>query len=125
MGEAKSSVGLWGSWKTSLLCHGEKQPTVFMHGVQFRSEQETERGSQTRYDKSAKHLDETAGNNLNSACYGGTVLSGNGLHWGTWSGYELCPDGAAICGIKTKVEGNQGPSDDTALNKVVFYCCLL
>ena len=129
MGEARSSVGLLGAWKTPLLCHGEDQPTIFMRGVQFRSEQETRfkvsMNDILERNMTGRHLDETAGNNLNSACYGGTVLSGNGLHWGTWSGYELCPENAAICGLKTKVEGNQGASDDTALNKVVFYCCLL
>ena len=112
MGEVRSSVGLYGNWQTPLLCHGEEEPVAFMRGVQFRSEKETKANGKPR------HMDETAGNNLNSACYGGTVLSGNGLHWGTWSGYELCPDNTAICGIKTRVEGNQG-----ALNKVAFYCC--
>ena len=116
MGTASSKVGLWGTWQNSLLCGYDGQLPRFLRGVQFRSEKET---------KKEKHVDETAGNNLNGACYNGTVLSGAGTHWGTWSNYELCPSDTAVCGLRTQVEGNQGPSDDTALNQVIFYCCNL
>ena len=48
-----------------------------------------------------KHLDETAGNNLNMACSHGSVLAGNGENFGTWSNFEMCPEGQAVCGIRT------------------------
>merc|ERR1712243_135115 len=70
-------------------------------------------------------IDETAGNNLNGACIGGTVLVGDGTHWGMWSSYSLCPANSAICGLRTKVERNQGVSDDTSLNRLTLYCCAL
>ena len=48
-----------------------------------------------------RHLDETAGNNVNMACSHGSVLAGNGENYGTWSDFEMCPEGSAVCGIRT------------------------
>ena len=48
-----------------------------------------------------RHLDETAGNNVNMACSHGSVLAGNGENFGTWSDFEMCPEGTAVCGIRT------------------------
>merc|ERR1712029_1088156 len=83
-------------------------------GVQIREETK---------DKS-KHLDETAGNNVNMACSHGSVLPGDGGDFGTWSDFEVCPENTAVCGIRTLVEDPQGVfTDDTALNQIILYCC--
>ena len=49
----------------------------------------------------SRHLDETAGNNVNMACSHGSVLAGNGEDFGSWSNFEMCPEGTAVCGIRT------------------------
>ena len=44
--------------------------------------------------------------------------------WGSWGDYKYCPTGMAICGLQTKVEQwDAGRIDNTALNRVAFYCC--
>lgn len=47
------------------------------------------------------------------------------ITWGMYGEYsESCDPNTAVCGIQTKVEGDQGSlSDDTAVNDVRLYCC--
>ena len=53
--------------------------------------------------------------------------------WGEWPTYKYCPPGQAICGLQTKVQhwkkdvgyDSIGTLDNTALNRVKFYCCYL
>merc|ERR1711990_286168 len=115
-GEVTSTVGSFGGWKGVHNCSPRGSA---IRGIQFRSEAETrhQRGDDMR------HLDETAGNNIDTPCQGGDVLVGDGTSFGLWSDYVLCPDNTAVCGIKTKVEQSQGASDDTALNQITLYCC--
>ena len=68
--------------------------------------------------------DDTAANNLDVACAGGTVLEGDGGRagaWGNWS--ESCPLPQGVCGLQTRVEPPQRGGDDTGLNSVKFFCC--
>lgn len=52
------------------------------------------------------------------------IPPGHGEPWGKyWFSSDSCPVGTAICGIKTKVQKEQGRGDDSALNNVKFYCC--
>ena len=73
--------------------------------------------------------DDTAANNLAMMCGKHEKLYRNGKRWGNWgswskSGYKYCPNGMAICGLQTKVEEwDDGRKDNTALNRVAFYCC--
>merc|ERR1711953_103663 len=118
-GEVTSTVGSFGGWKGEHRCSPRGSA---IRGIQFRSEAEA-RFRQTGDD--LRHLDETAGNNIDTLCHGGDVLAGDGTSFGLWSDYVLCPDNTAVCGIKTKVEQSQGASDDTALNQITLYCCTL
>ena len=43
--------------------------------------------------------------------------------YGYWRTTQTCPDGTAVCGIRTQVHAPQGSGDDTALNGVEFECC--
>merc|ERR1711936_821966 len=117
-GFVTSKTGNFGGWNDPLMC-GEAGS--FISGIQFKSEKETLRAGEV-----VRHLDETAGNNVNMACSHGSVLAGNGENFGTWSNFEMCPEGQAVCGIRTLVEDPQGVlTDDTALNQIILYCCEL
>ena len=35
------------------------------------------------------------------ACSHGSVLAGDGGHYGDWSDFEMCPHNTAVCGIRT------------------------
>ena len=67
-----------------------------------------------------------SGKSMGRGNYRGGV--GKSRDWGSWSksGYKYCPSGMAICGLQTKVEEwDDGRKDNTALNRVAFYCCYL
>ena len=55
----------------------------------------------SEFGSRSRHLDETAGNNVNMACSHGSVLAGDGGHYGDWSDFEICPENTAVCGIRT------------------------
>jgi len=120
-GEVTSTVGSFGGWKGVHRCSPRGSA---IRGIQFRSEAET-RLRQQGVDNDMRHMDETAGNNIDTLCMSGDVLVGDGGSFGLWSDYVLCPDNTAVCGIKTKVEQSQGASDDTALNQITLYCCTI
>lgn len=76
--------------------------------------------------------DDTSANDLRLICNDNgskTFQTENGMPWGAWFtpfGQQNCRGGSVICGLKTRVEKEQGTCstcDDTALNGVEFQCC--
>ncbi|XP_063688397.1 uncharacterized protein LOC134821625 [Bolinopsis microptera] len=70
--------------------------------------------------------DDTAGNALKLYCSssGNDPYKVGGGRWGNYQGKLSCPADQVICGIKTRIEGNQnGGDDNTALNGVSLQCC--
>ncbi|XP_050948877.1 vitelline membrane outer layer protein 1-like [Labeo rohita] len=101
-----SAVGSWGRWTDIKWC-----PSGFLTAFQLRVETNQGVG------------DDTAANNIRFKCSHGSLLLGDGTHWGDWGDWSHTCEGKGICGIKTRVEGPQGIGDDTALNDVRMYCC--
>ncbi|XP_040198027.1 vitelline membrane outer layer protein 1-like [Rana temporaria] len=100
-----SKQGGWGNWNGYQWC-----PSGYL--ISFALQVEGSQGDG----------DDTAANNIMFQCSDNNILTGYGGGWGTfgsWSG--KCHSG--ICGIRTKVERDQGKGDDTAMNDVVFRCC--
>ena len=92
-------------------------------GAQFRSEEDQGVADDTA---GAAFLPTyCAGNNLNMECSDGQILEGVGDPWGEWwvlplhprSSWVSCPEGSAVCGLKTLVEpeGRQGTRWSLAL----------
>ena len=81
-----------------------------------------------------KRIDDTAANSMKVQCRE-LVEGTNGLNerkmgtgygfWGTYGDWSnVCAETTAVCGIRTKVEGDRGPKrDDTGLNDLELYCC--
>jgi hypothetical protein len=109
-----STVGGWGSWQllNNILCNNVNTPIA---------------GGQLRVEGSQGSGDDTSANSLKFACLGSpgtwTEVGHANNNWGSWGSQALCPGGSAVCGIQTRVEGNQGGGDDTSLNGARFYCC--
>ncbi|XP_056425629.1 vitelline membrane outer layer protein 1-like [Hyla sarda] len=104
-GTITSTVGNWGDWTYVSWCPGGNL-------ISFALKVEPTQGKG----------DDTAANNIMMQCSDKNILTGNGGRWGNYGGWSgVCSMG--ICGIRTKVEGQQGRGDDTALNDVKFECC--
>ncbi|XP_056425631.1 vitelline membrane outer layer protein 1 homolog [Hyla sarda] len=99
-----STIGPWGDWTSISWC-----PSGNLISFSLKVE-DIQLG------------DDTAANNIMMACSDEDILEGNGERWGSYDNWsEDCLDG--ICGIRTKVEGQQYGGDDTSLNDVEFECC--
>ncbi|XP_075061814.1 vitelline membrane outer layer protein 1 homolog [Mixophyes fleayi] len=103
-----SDVAPWGNWTEPQWCNFGVLSKFIM-----RVEGDQGRG------------DDTAVNNIKFQCTDEKQMEGHGLSWGqygkAWS--EKCVYG--ICGLKTKVQGNEpyGIPDNTGLSDVQFSCC--
>ena len=110
-GTVCSTVGPWGSWRTSR--------TRLSGFNAFKMKYERKQGR--RGDDSGANAVRLYANSYANSYYG--YNTSNEGKWGKWSGSMKCMSGTVICGIRTRVERNQGRGDDTALNGVQFKCC--
>jgi hypothetical protein len=98
----------WGEWGRKTVCpKGE-----YFISAQLKVEPRQGKG------------DDTAANAVRFVCTKGKLLeSNNGERWGEWYGVPWQRRGAAICGIRGKIESPQGSGDNTALNNLKVYYC--
>jgi hypothetical protein len=70
-------------------------------------------------------VDDTAANRVFLTCKNGQTFMATPAptNFGNPTLYRECPEGTAVCGINTAVEGNQGGGDDTTLNDAAIHCC--
>ncbi|HUT79128.1 MAG TPA: hypothetical protein VM285_15625 [Polyangia bacterium] len=54
--------------------------------------------------------------------YGTELIPGDGS-WGNWGGIQYCPEDTYVCGIRVRIEPDQGGGDDSAMNGVRLTCC--
>merc|ERR1712072_641640 len=107
-GAVTSKTQTWGSWGDRKDCPGSNNPVIG-----FRIKIESNQGGG----------DDTAANTMDLYCQRGGSITGDAVTaYGDWSNWLTCPDGMAVVGLQTRVEGNQGGADDTALNGVKLTC---
>lgn len=101
----------WGTWKGYTRCSGKNYIT------RATIRKESKQGSG----------DDTAANGIRYQCSDDKEhYPFDGL-WGSWQGYQSCPEGSAVMGIQIQWEPHQRDDtvrsfDDTALNDVRLYC---
>ena len=103
----KSSGKGWGSWGGQAFCGAGNPVTGFTMKIE---------GNQGGGD-------DTGANDIRLYCQSGAQISaGSRTSWGNWTGTVSCPAGKKVSGIITRVQGNQGGGDDTALNGMRLIC---
>ena len=108
----------WGQWGTEWDCG--KVPYIFV-------------GFQLRIEGYQDGQDDTSTNNIKFKCRSMTYdaisweheIEGDGNSWGLWREFKMCPEKHGICGIQVQIEDYQGDGDDTSMNNVRCFCCLL
>jgi PKD repeat protein len=103
----------WGLWSEIMDC-GDRESYII--------------GARLRVESPQGDGDDTGGVDIEFLCSNDRHLSNGGYEWGEWKDWQYCPAHTAICGIRTRIEGERGSGwdtgrDDTALNDVEFTCC--
>ena len=112
--DVTSGIGWLGSWTKQRNCLREDD---LLFGYRFKAE-------------GFKRGDKVFGSDIDVNCRNGYEIKGedfpieNGERgdWGEWSSTTVCPSGAAICGIQTKIFP-KGRKDDVGLTNIKLICC--
>ena len=103
--------GWWGDWNNSIdKCNPYYSP--FMDTIYVKNE--SPQGDD----------DNTSMNSIRGRC-GSTTLPtpSNEGSWGVWADSLACGSGEAICGLRIRLESDQGSGDDSAMNGIIIHCC--
>jgi hypothetical protein len=111
-GYVESLMGAYGTWRATGTTNPYTLANPFVGGSM---KIEGAQGSGDDTSANQVRLEDKDGGNL-------TVLA-TGTTYGTWRNHVVCPPNTAVCGIRTKLESNQGGGDDTMLNGVALACC--
>jgi len=82
-------------------------------------------GAQMKIEGALSSGDDTAANQLTVRCLDRSTIAvkPQPTNWGSLTPEIQCPNGKAVCGLRTRVENSQGSGDDTALNGLQLVCC--
>jgi len=107
----QSLEGDFGQWGANFTCPSDS----YAEGFELRSEDN--QGAD----------DDSGANNLKLVCSDRqkTVITGDGLSFGAWTGRQSCLKNQGICGLRVQVEQRAGTADQTGLNNVDMDCCNL
>ncbi len=103
--------GGWGSWTVVKYCPEGSWASEFGQRVEYPQGV----GDDTALNSVALYCTDRNGNPV------GSYVTPHIGHWGSWA-YNKCQRGAHMTHFRLKVEGWQGPSDDTSANAVNFWC---
>jgi hypothetical protein len=116
--ELRPGDGFWGGWEDMGSCKR------YVTGARLRIEPSLGGG-----DIGKNHSDDTGAVDLELICEDGQILGGATHHeWGSFKAAQTCPGGSAVCGVKTRIEPEQGggkTEDDTAMNDLELTCCTI
>ncbi|KAG2486033.1 hypothetical protein HYH03_015241 [Edaphochlamys debaryana] len=105
----RPSSGLFGAWTDYKECPN----SGIIVGAQMRVADPAPDGG-----------DNTAVNSLSVKCNDGTVLTPDQGYTGGWRDWVECEPDAFVCGIRLRLQADQGPEgDDSALNGMQMQCC--
>jgi hypothetical protein len=110
-GQITSTVGPWGSWlaTSTVAPYTVGNPVI---------------GGKMKIEAPVGGGDDTAANAVSLKSLNSSFVTPDAATaFGSWGAVSSCPANQAICGVMTRVEGNQGNGDDTSLNGVRFACC--
>jgi len=111
MGDITSTQGGFGTWLagSTVLPFNVNNPVI---------------GGNMKIEGNQGSGDDTAANAVQLEAKNSSLVTPNAsTAFGNWGTLQACPAGFAVCGVETKVEGNQGSGDDTSLNGIAFTCC--
>ncbi|KAG2425078.1 hypothetical protein HXX76_013987 [Chlamydomonas incerta] len=75
-------------------------------------------------DPAAEEGDDTAANAVEFRCSDGAVLSPDQGYEGSWRDWVACPTDAFVCGVRLRIQPDQGDKgDNSAMNGMQLSCC--
>ncbi|KAL3881967.1 hypothetical protein ACJMK2_028349 [Sinanodonta woodiana] len=119
-GEVASGQGPWGTWHSLHICPSIPGELNLLTSFVLKVEPDQGGGDDTGVS-AIKFTCRSTSTGSKDIILNNGGDDGPFGYYGSWS--ESCHPGSFICGLRTKIENEQGNGDDTALDDIQFYCC--